>query len=248
MSFPAVEQQLLESISVQLYFDVACTTSWVYDHYLTSASEGSLIWNSPWTFPKIIYLLTRYWSAVTLIIIIYYHFSPDISAKDCIISSRFVTWSINFGISLSEIVLTIRTWAVWGRSRNVAIFLCIFFAAIWIPGFFIMGVWEGTVEYVPAPRKIVPSGCWPEVRNSIYYVNFVLLSIFEGVLLIMISIKAYMALKDGPPDFRFFQAVYIDGILFYVYLFALSVINLVINTHAPKVYANLLAPRVLQSN
>jgi len=105
-----------------------------------------------------------------------------------------------------------------------------------------MGVWEGTVEYVAVPREIVRSGCWPEVRSSLYYVNYVLIAIFEGVLLIMMSIKAYTALKHGFPDFRFFRAVYIDGILYYLCLFVLSVMNIVINMHFSKNYANLLAP------
>jgi len=51
-----------------------------------------------------------------------------------------------FLIRYLEVILTIRTWAVWGRSRKIAIFLSIFFAAIWIPGFVIMGFWEATVE------------------------------------------------------------------------------------------------------
>jgi hypothetical protein len=216
MSSPAVAEDFFRSIHIQLYFHVACTTVWAYDHYLTFASEASHIWNSPWTFPKILYIISKYWSTVTLTILLRYHFSRDTSPKDYLISERFVIWSTNFGMCLAEIILTIRTWAVWGRSRKVAIFLCIFFAAIWIPGFIVMGVWEGAVEYVAVPREIVRSGYWPEVRSSLYFVNYILIAIFEGVLLIMMSIKAYTALKHGFPDFRFFRAVYVDGMLVYL--------------------------------
>jgi hypothetical protein len=138
--------------------------------------------------------------------------------------------SIDSILNFMPVILTIRTWAVWGRSRRVAIFLSIFFAAMWIPGFIVMGFWEGTVECkcscchvqpatnwrlatdVSVPREIVPSGCWPEVQSSSYYISYVLLAIFEGgvlsaqmilhtsvywsyslVLLIMMSIKAHKA-------------------------------------------------------
>jgi len=241
MSSSTPHQIDLQSIPIQLYIDVACVTVWGYDHYLTFASEISLIWNAPWTFPKVLYIVSRYWSSVTLIILIYYHFTHDISVAHCLIAQRFVTWSINIGMCSAEIILTIRTWAVWERSRKVAIFLCIFFAAIWIPGFIVMGFWEGTLEYVPVPRQMVRSGCWPQVQSPLYYVSYILIAIFEGVLLIMMSIKGYMAVKSGPLDSHFFQTVYMDGILYYFYLFTLSVINIMINMHAPKDYANLLA-------
>ncbi|KIM85056.1 hypothetical protein PILCRDRAFT_380072 [Piloderma croceum F 1598] len=220
---------------------VACVTLWGYDHCLTFASEASLIWNAPWTFPKVLYIVTRYWSSVTLIILLYFHFSHDISVKNCLIFQRFVTWSINIGMCSAEVILTIRTWAVWERSRKVAIFLSIFFAAIWISGFIIMGFWEGSVEYIPVPREMVPSGCWPHVTSPLYFVSYILIAVFEGVLLIMMSIKGYTTFNDGPVNFKFFQAVYIDGILYYIYLFTLSVINIMINMHISKYYANLLA-------
>jgi len=37
-----------------------------------------------------------------------------------------------------------------------------------------------TAADVPVPREIVPSGCWPEVTSPLYYVNYVLIAVFEG--------------------------------------------------------------------
>jgi len=241
MSVAAVDERFLDSLSIQLYVDVACVALWAYDHSLTFTKELSLIWNTPWKFPKVLYIVSRYWSTVTLTILLYYHFSDDISVENCLISGRFVTWSIGIGMCSAEIILTIRTWAVWGRSRKAGIFLSVFFAVIWIPGFIIIGFWEGTAKYASVPREIVPSGCWPEVTSSLYSVSYILIAIFEGVLLIMISIKGYTALSEGPVDPKFFRAVYLNGILCYIYLFTLSVINIMINMHVSRNYANLLS-------
>jgi len=83
-----------------------------YDHSLTFASEKSLIWSAPWTFPKVLYILSRYWSTATLDIILYCecffrpfgvalclracqdHFSHGVSVKSCLTSERFVTCNI----------------------------------------------------------------------------------------------------------------------------------------------------------
>lgn len=229
-----------ESMAIHLYFVVACVVLWAYDYSLTFASEVSLIWDSPWTPLKVLYIFSRYWSSVALCILIYYHFSDDITVERCLVAERFMTWSLNISMCSAEIILTIRTWAVWERSRKVTIFLCLLFAAIWIPTFILMGFWEGTIHYSAVPREIVPSGCWPEMTSSLYFINYILLAIFEGVLLIMISIKAYMALNTGLPDSILFQAVYLNGVLYYIYLFILSVINIMISMHVSREFANLL--------
>jgi len=57
----------------------------------------------------------------------------------------------------------------------------------------------------------------------------------------MMSIKGYKALKDGPIDSQLFHAVYMNGVMYYIYLFALSVTNIMINMHAPRRYGNLLS-------
>jgi len=52
---------------------------------------------------------------------------------------------------------------------------------------------------------------------------------------------SYHVVKDGPIDSRFFYAVYTNGVVYYVYMFALSVANIVINMHASHNYENLLS-------
>ena len=42
-----------------------------HEYNLTFVLEISLIWNAPWTIPKVLFLLSRYWPFVTLTILLY---------------------------------------------------------------------------------------------------------------------------------------------------------------------------------
>ena len=50
---------------------MALTSMQAYEYNLTFALEISLIWNAPWTIPKVLFLLSRYWPFVTLTILLY---------------------------------------------------------------------------------------------------------------------------------------------------------------------------------
>lgn len=50
---------------------MALTPIQAHEYILTFVSEISFIWNAPWTFPKALFLLSRYWTLVTLIVRFY---------------------------------------------------------------------------------------------------------------------------------------------------------------------------------
>jgi len=241
MSSTVAAEQLLHSIPIQLYIDMACATLWIYEYILTFGEEISLVWNAPWTIPTVLFLLSRYWPSVTLTILLYHDFQPGLSDENCLASQRFVIWSITATTFVAETILTIRTKAVWGGGRNVTIFLSSLFFVTGIPSIVIVGIWQDTLQLTSVPVEVVPSRCWPITKSSLYFANYILVAICEGVLFTMIAIKGYKALKDGPINSRLFYAVYTNGVMYYVYMFILSVINIVINMHAPHAYGNLFS-------
>ncbi|KAF9490931.1 hypothetical protein BDN71DRAFT_1510838 [Pleurotus eryngii] len=130
-------------------------------------------------------------------------------------------------------ILTIRTWAVW-HSREIADsrpFLSLFFAtAVWGPNFAVI---DGCLHKVldPAPPRPYPGfvGCDFVAGNQILFVTWALLMVYEA--------------SEQPPwrrwgtltdDQALFTAVYRDGILYYLYLFVLSLINIAVIEAFPK--------------
>ncbi|THU92267.1 hypothetical protein K435DRAFT_800644 [Dendrothele bispora CBS 962.96] len=80
------------------------------------SDEIRLVWKAPWRLGKILFFLTRYLAPVTTVIIIYLDQSRHLSTYQC------------KGLSQSStVILSLRVWAVWGRSKWIAALLVIGF-------------------------------------------------------------------------------------------------------------------------
>jgi len=126
---------------------------------------------------------------------------------------------------LSELVLTIRTWAIWERNRKLGMSLLLFFSAIWTS--IIVLLKDHIARVTSAPKMNFKGGCSVKVSsdNNIIVIWSLMMG-FQFVTLILVSIKGYQSFQHSRSS-AFFQVVYINGILYYVYLFALSSVNVI---------------------
>ncbi|THU80260.1 hypothetical protein K435DRAFT_845151, partial [Dendrothele bispora CBS 962.96] len=85
------------------------------------------IWKRRWGIVKVLYLYSRYSTFVDTIIAILERFDPDIT--NCSRVMTFTTIFAGSGISLTEIILMIRTYAIYSSSKRVLIF----FFLLWMP-------------------------------------------------------------------------------------------------------------------
>lgn len=98
---------------------------------------------------------------------------------------------------VDEVVLTVRTWAVWEHNRRVGICLWVFFIAIWTSvtiGTWLLGLegkWYSAVdqymsligvkEVLTVPTSAIPSGCEALLADDRKIVaNYSLVLVFEG--------------------------------------------------------------------
>ncbi|KAJ3555243.1 hypothetical protein NP233_g12253 [Leucocoprinus birnbaumii] len=102
----------------------------VLDWLLTFRLESSLIWPAKWSNIKILYLLTRYLPIIDVFIVMYHQFDPSLSVTACKATYESACWLAIFGIALAEIILTVRTWAVWRRTLRITIALTAMFLTI----------------------------------------------------------------------------------------------------------------------
>ncbi|KAJ3808595.1 hypothetical protein EV368DRAFT_65958 [Lentinula lateritia] len=83
------------------------------------------------------------------------------------------------GIAFTEVVLTARTWALWGKDIRLTIGLPVFFLCCWIPNFYIMHRFlrSQTFSPSPLPQEI---GCVILGGQPVLYLCWVLLTIYEA--------------------------------------------------------------------
>ncbi|GJE95937.1 hypothetical protein PsYK624_121290 [Phanerochaete sordida] len=225
------------------YFDVIACTLMLYDYLLTFNGELTLIWPSSWSAIKILFLLTRYAPIIDITIVIWQLVKPDMSAHDCSFVYQSTGWLLLSGILIAEIILMLRTWAVFEQRRSVAIFLVVWTVVTWAPNMTSLGIFLKSLRYGPLPEQVqhTPgSGCHVTDGSPIVFLCWVLLMVFEAAILGMMIYKAWKNYR-ADRDSAVFRTVFRDGTVFYLYLFTLSTANVIVIVTASADLINLLS-------
>jgi len=223
----------IQQLRIVSYADVAAATLLVWEYIVTLSSEITLVWPSRWGLLKILFILTRYLPFVDVPGILYTRLKPSITVGECSNAFKFTGWLMVFGIVIAEVILVVRTWAIWGRTRFMAICLASVFTLCVVPVIYIESVYLDSVSFTPIPS----SGCFVSQGSTLIGIDFIIIITFESFVLVLTLIK-------GVKHYRHFgvhgclSVLYRDGILFFVYLLGISVINLAVAVVAPSDLAN----------
>ncbi|KAF9457304.1 hypothetical protein BDZ94DRAFT_1326365, partial [Collybia nuda] len=132
MTSSPLEPQILENAARHLqawkYFQIAACVVLVYDHILTFSEEVERVWKKKITGVSILFLINRYVTPLLFIVIIDAFDDPIWTRSVC---NRFVSFegfSTVALIAICEIIMILRTYALYGQSR----FILIPLMALWI--------------------------------------------------------------------------------------------------------------------
>jgi hypothetical protein len=214
------------------HFFVASTlfsqTLLVYDYFCTLDREIELIWSKPLSFPgSLLFLINRYLPVGDIIImnLLYEINYRTYSSEQCRAHIRLTGWLMFTGMLVSEVILTIRTAALW-NIQKVTVFLLVgcMFALFTVPAILFMHIEMNSLEFTPPgsfePCSIVGS------KNTVFIV-FGILALYEFVIALFTAIKAYQHVRSTRS--RWVIQLYGEGLSFYVYMLALSIINAVVS-------------------
>ncbi|PPQ82255.1 hypothetical protein CVT26_009972, partial [Gymnopilus dilepis] len=99
-----------------------------YDLCLTFDLELALIWRSAWNRVKVLYIISRYLPLAIGAMLIAYRLSQ---AQCRIVSLELSSLLLDLGLGSAQAILALRTWAVWGKSRPLAIILIMSLSISW---------------------------------------------------------------------------------------------------------------------
>ncbi|KAG7089069.1 hypothetical protein E1B28_010779 [Marasmius oreades] len=255
MAAPAAPKAAFERIVEALghqqiiaHVDVFNATLLVYDVIINLPLEIELVWKRKWSYLTVLYILQRYipffdTAGVTL----HHHFGTNLSPHTCTLDYSIAAWSYVVGIVLSEILLTLRVWAVWERSTPVAIGLVVYFLACWVPCYVFLAQFLSAMEFAVLPFPNF-RGCFISGGSHVLYLCWVLLMVYDTGTLIMILIPGISAYRRGGRS-ELVKTVYRDGVVYYALIFLISTINVIIVLTLPADLVHLLSSfeRVLHS-
>jgi len=229
----------VNSMRLVTYFDVVGATIFLYDYLLTLGMEVNLVWSSKWTFMKVLYFAQRYLPFVDSVALCFLNqLSTTIDPTTCKMVDKARGVLMITGISLSELVLTLRVWAVWGRSSRMGLVLSILFFLAVSTSFVVSGFFLSSIQFENKPYPTF-QGCFIISASRLVYMNWVILMVYEAAILVLMVIPGISAYRIGG-DTALHAVVYRDGVIVYIYLFALSTINVIVSISLPHIYLDIL--------
>ncbi|KAF8148277.1 hypothetical protein B0H34DRAFT_737676 [Crassisporium funariophilum] len=230
----------LQRVNLITLFDIAACSMFLWDYLITIGMEVELVWKSQWTPMKVLYLVQRYLPFVdTLWLTVHLQLGNNMSVSDCGHILSAVCYMYVFGIAASEMILTLRTWAVWNRNRRLAIIFVITYLMVWVPDIGYMTMFLRSLKFEPPPYEGF-RGCFLIDGNKVVFMCWVVVIIWDAFVLALMLISGYRAYRDGGNS-ALVQNVYRDGLIFYIYLFVLSGVNIIVILTLPPGYIILLA-------
>jgi len=244
---------ILVDSQIVIYTQVAMLTLLAYDYIISLPQEVSYMWFSNWSWIKILYLFSRYSPFLDTTLAIEEKLNPHNSLASCNRTMTFNTIFFGLGIGISDLILLIRTYAMYQKSRKVLLFLVLLWVVLAAVNLLAATKWTGSFsdsELIELPG--IPS-CFLAGENKDGLINYISLLVGETAvvaLTIWKGLRDYHYCKYGFP--RATQSVvktfYLDGISFYMCILPITLGSVLVLEFAPPQLQILNTPlRVMHS-
>ncbi|KLO12049.1 hypothetical protein SCHPADRAFT_439906 [Schizopora paradoxa] len=239
--------ELLRKLLMAKSLNAASAAIYFYDSLLNFEDEVTLIWRKRWNIGTVMYLATRYLVLIDITVMLVYLFHANMNPETCHTVYSITTYFAFGGIILAEIILAMRTYALWKRSKIILAILLVVHLGTDIPDTWL------TIESVNALRfspSLVPTliPCLPNVPKTKMFIPFINLMVQEAVMTFLAFLAAINHWRHT--NSPLIKTIYRDGTLYFVCLLLISTVNVVIFTvQSLNIYYDLLIElqRILHS-
>jgi len=210
----------------------------VYDFFLTFSEEVNLVWFKKLNPSVAIFFLVRYLPFIDgpLLIAQEFLFDPSPSSCKTLYQVRIVSYCL--GLLLADCILVLRTYAIWEKNLVVVVGLGILTAGTSVASWYTTSLFVDRLAFAPSPFPLQFPGCFVPQFSDILWITYLMVLIFETVIC-MVTLYGVLA-RGRYGNSPLLRSVYRDGIVFYAYLFAISVVNIVVIRATPSAISTAL--------
>jgi len=219
-------QYLQQQRFVLDYMTVSTAALFIYDYLLTLHLEIKLIWSSKWSSTKVLFLLVRYLTFGSVLITVANQTFLGRQEKDCSVTVPMESWFLMMGTFFSEVVLAIRTWAVWRTDTFIGIGLAAMTIVNLVVQCVVLNKLVHSYEFAP-PLYPGYRGCVTIRSDNLLWINYTTLAIVEAIVFTLMAISAFRLYRQGTNG-KLSHVIHRDGIMFYVYLLLISATNVIL--------------------
>ncbi|KAF9528066.1 hypothetical protein CPB83DRAFT_366374 [Crepidotus variabilis] len=229
----------------KIYAMLATLTTLVYDYSITLGQEVDLVWSRPFTFGTGLFFVTRYLPFIDLPITVsaYSSFNEDITAEECLRRIRTATVLQMVGICVAQLILVLRTIAIWERKLTVIVSLAVLYWLAVSCSVYVVVLFLKTLRFQKWPFQ----PCTTSHVDKIIFVDFVIILLMETVVVGLTGLKALK--HTWWKSSSWIIHLYKRGFIYFLLIFMASVVNLLLLLLAPDNYKLIFtdAQRVLHS-
>ncbi|KAJ7511231.1 hypothetical protein B0H11DRAFT_1954489 [Mycena galericulata] len=205
--------------------DVGMLTALTYDTLLNIDQEYRFVWKYPWSPVKCLYLWARYSPFIDTALAVHIRTQLFVDPAMCRIVTSFVRIFAVVGTIITELILTIRTYALYEKSQSLLIFLTVMWFAIGGVNIWALVKWTDSLTVVPMSPT---NSCDLDSLTNIGTVCYITLLFGETVVVLLTIWKGIHTFWLSRSVYRHSQLLttfYRDGIMFYLAIFVILVVD-----------------------
>ncbi|KAJ3565718.1 hypothetical protein NP233_g7454 [Leucocoprinus birnbaumii] len=250
MSTVPSPEALLQEIEKALYIWRQVN---ILDWFLMLNLEATLIWRSSWNWLKALFLLARYMPFMYLPILFYHQFGSRglATGEACPAMYSAVTWIFAIGAGIAE-----RRWSYYSDILKPFLmndFSNDYYSGLDDPNMGDLGTEPGVLaedrddrcfdflikdDLFPIPGLGI--GCFVQALGPMPAAGYILLAVFDAGNLLLMIVRGVSIFRQRGSRSNLSKIVYGNGIIYYFYIFGLSLANALIVFISPDFYLLLI--------
>ncbi|KAG2139580.1 uncharacterized protein EDB93DRAFT_696118 [Suillus bovinus] len=211
------------SLQFAAYIFTSIATIWTYDYICSLHEEWTFLLQSHWSKMKILYFVTRYLPFIIVAMDLYMGFAPNENQAECRVLENINPALGIVIIIFSEFFFVLRTYVLWNQNK-------ILLAAMLSTLFCLLVAISAMIFATGVPASYATSaipgitGCYQSSTSFLYFIPFLLLSLFELLLMILTLIRVMQDWRTNAG--RLYVVLVNHNISYYACSFLFSVANI----------------------
>ncbi|KAF8960362.1 hypothetical protein BDZ97DRAFT_1922262 [Flammula alnicola] len=227
-----------------MYAEAAAVSMFLWDYLLTLEMEMSLVWKSKCNLVNFLFFVQRYTPFIdTACLAVYSRWGHNMSPDECSRLGYISGFMYLVGMGSAELILTLRVWALWDRNRLMFIIFSFGYVVLCFPSFASMYYFHKYLVFSEAPYPGF-RGCFTVGERPYIVFHWTILLMWNTSTLILMIIPSIHAYRLGVRT-RLTTIIYRDGIFYYMFLFFLSIVNIVVTLVLPPSMRAIMTAYVL---
>jgi len=226
----------LWAVQATRYSELASSSIILFDHLMTLDKEIELIWQSPWSPGKVLFIINRYHGLAILVFNNYAIFGAPLTDSFCL---SWFRWQGCVGVIMcmtAEVILQLRLFALYYLSKRVLVFVVFFFVLASAAAATMMG----TVLAGITARAFNIAGfsfCAAGNTTHHFYAFWIPILVYETILCVLAMLRGIQNYRETSSVYlsgkRIFAILVRDSILYFLVMFATYFVNFILFLKEP---------------